>query len=173
MISTKTQKMVLAALMAAMTCVSTMIIQIPSPMQGYIHLGDGLVLLSGIIFGPLYGGAAAGIGSMFADILTSYSHYALGTLIIKTLAAMAGGFIFHKFSHKQRTAIVLAGIVSGTIVTSGYFFYASLILGNGLSAAASVSGNLLQNVLGLIVAFLLMPVLTTSPVIKDFITKKV
>ncbi len=48
----KIRKMVLAALMAALTYVATMVVQIPSPMQGFVNLGDCFVLLSGWILGP-------------------------------------------------------------------------------------------------------------------------
>ena len=37
---------VFTALMAAMCCVATMVIRLPSPMGGYLNLGDGLCLLS-------------------------------------------------------------------------------------------------------------------------------
>ena len=47
-----TKKLVIGALMAALTCIATMIIKIPTPTLGYIHLGDGLVLLCGIVLGP-------------------------------------------------------------------------------------------------------------------------
>ena len=40
----KIRKMVLAALMAALTYVATMVVQIPSPMQGFVNLGDCCVL---------------------------------------------------------------------------------------------------------------------------------
>ena len=63
-----TKNLVMGALMAALTCIATMIIKIPTPTLGYIHLGDGLVLLCGIVLGPLGGALSAGIGSMFADI---------------------------------------------------------------------------------------------------------
>ena len=36
----KIRKLVLAALLAALVCVATMVVQIPSPMQGYVNLGD-------------------------------------------------------------------------------------------------------------------------------------
>lgn len=55
------KKLVLAALMAALTYVATSIVQIPSPMQGYVNLGDCIVLLSGWILGPWWGAAAGGI----------------------------------------------------------------------------------------------------------------
>ena len=71
--------LVIAALMAALTCMATMIIQLPTPTFGYIHLGDTFVILCGIILGPVIGGLAAGIGSMMADILSSYAIYAIPT----------------------------------------------------------------------------------------------
>ena len=56
------RKIVTAALLAAMTCIATMIIRIPTPTFGYIHPGDCFVLLSGVILGPVGGAIAAGIG---------------------------------------------------------------------------------------------------------------
>ena len=41
----KTQSMVMAAMLAALTCAATMVIKIPSPLHGYINLGDCIVLL--------------------------------------------------------------------------------------------------------------------------------
>ena len=78
----KLRKLVLAALFAALCTVMTMVIQVPSPMQGYVNLGDCFVLLSGWLLGPWWGAAAGGIGSMLADLLLGYGHYAPGTLII-------------------------------------------------------------------------------------------
>ena len=36
----KLHRLVLAALFTALTTVMTMVIQVPSPMQGYVNLGD-------------------------------------------------------------------------------------------------------------------------------------
>ena len=65
----KIKSMVMAAVMAALTYVATTVIKIPAPTGGYVHIGDGLVLLCGWILGPWWGGAAAGIGSMLVDLL--------------------------------------------------------------------------------------------------------
>lgn len=174
----KTKKIVMAALMAAMTCIATMIIQVPSPVNGYIHLGDGLVLLSGILLGPVYGGAAAGLGSMFADLLAGYPHYALGTLVIKALAAVVGGLVYHRLTKNKYTLksntliIVIAGIFGGIIVTSGYFLYSFAILSKGILAAASIPGNIVQNIFGIIVSSALMPFLAKAPFVKELIIRK-
>ena len=80
--------LVLAALFAALACVATMVIQIPSPMNGYVNLGDCFVLLAGWVLGPVYGSLAAGIGSALADMFTGYMHYAPGTFLIKAVMAL-------------------------------------------------------------------------------------
>lgn len=41
---TKLRTLILAAMFAALTCVATMIIHIPSPIGGYFNLGDCMVL---------------------------------------------------------------------------------------------------------------------------------
>lgn len=174
----QTQKIVVAALMAAMTCIATMIIKVPTPTSGYIHLGDGFVLLSGIILGPVYGGIAAGIGSMFADLFSGYAAYAPATLLIKALAAMSGGIAFHvlnplisKSAYKV-IPVLFAGISGGIIVTAGYFIFEAFITGLGIPAALTgVPFNLVQNVFGIIVAAFLMPFLSKVQIVKEFMLK--
>ena len=63
---TKLRTLILAAMFAALTCVATMIIHIPSPIGGYFNLGDCMVLLSAFVLGPVWGTAAGGIGSALA-----------------------------------------------------------------------------------------------------------
>ena len=79
----KTKKLVMASLMAALVCVATMIIKIPSPLKGYLNLGDGIVLLAGWMLLPGYGFLAAGLGSALADLFLSYITYAPATFVIK------------------------------------------------------------------------------------------
>ena len=50
------KKIIMTALFAALACVATMSIRIPTPgTGGYIHPGDAIVILAGIILGPVYG----------------------------------------------------------------------------------------------------------------------
>ena len=58
-------KLVLTALLAAMACVATMVIRVPT-VAGYTNLGDCVCLLAGLVLGPWYGFAAAGVGSGLA-----------------------------------------------------------------------------------------------------------
>ena len=157
----KIRKLVLAALLAALVCVATMVVQIPSPMQGYVNLGDCFVLLSGWLLGPWYGFAAGGIGSMLADIFLGYAHYAPGTLVIKALDAMAAALIVKALGRKPY-AYVVGGVVGELIMVAGYFGYACLLLGKGIGAAASIPGNLVQGAMGLVIGLVLFVLLKRS-----------
>lgn len=154
----KIRKLVISAMMAALTYVATMVIQIPSPMNGYVNLGDCFVLLCGWLLGPWYGGAAAGIGSMLTDLLSGYGHYAPGTFVIKGLDALVAALLFRTMG-RTSTAALVSGLVGEAIMVAGYFGYAALLLGKGLGAAASIPGNLVQAAMGLLIGFLLLKVL--------------
>lgn len=157
----KLHRLVLAALFTALTTVMTMVIQVPSPMQGYVNLGDCGVLLSAWVLGPAWGGAAAGIGSMLADLLSGYAHYAPGTLVIKALDAMAAALIVKALGRKPY-AYVVGGVVGELIMVAGYFGYACLLLGKGIGAAASIPGNLVQGAMGLVIGLVLFVLLKRS-----------
>ena len=153
----KTRKYVQAALLAALCCVATLIIQVPSPMNGYVNLGDGFVLLSAFLLGPIYGGAAAGIGSMLADLVSGYGVYAPATFIIKFLMAFCAGYIL-KIKNNGITRIA-SGIAAEIIMILGYFGFAALLMGEGFGAAASIPGNAMQAVAGIVVSCVLYPLL--------------
>ena len=84
----KTKQIVTAALFAALACVATMVIKIPSPMDGYLNLGDCVVLAAGWLLAPGYGFLAAGLGSGLADLFSGYAAYAPATFVIKGLMAL-------------------------------------------------------------------------------------
>lgn len=164
----KLRKLVLSALLAALCCAATMVVQIPSPMQGYVNLGDCFVLLSGWMLGPWYGFAAGGIGSMLADVLLGYAHYAPGTLVIKGLMAMTAALILRRMNGSS-TGRVLGGVAAELLMVAGYFGYASLLLGKGLAAAASIPGNLVQGAAGLAAGLMLMAVMVRSQLTKKLV----
>ena len=157
----KIRRLVLAALFAALCTVMTMVVQIPSPMQGYVNLGDCIVLLSGWILGPWWGAAAGGIGSMLVDLLGGYGHYAPGTLIIKGCMALVAALIV-KAMKESKASYVISAVVSEVIMVLGYFGYASLLLGKGWGAAASIPGNLVQGAMGMVIGLVLLVVLKRS-----------
>ncbi|MGI6269672.1 MAG: ECF transporter S component [Candidatus Howiella sp.] len=168
-----TQKLVMSAVFAALCCVATMIFRIPIlATNGYIHFGDAFVILSGFLLGPVYGMAAAGIGSMLADILAGYAHYAIPTLLIKALAALAAALVFRalqKRKIKLVPSIVLSGLCAALIVVLGYFAVESTILGYGIAAAASIPMNALQSGAGVVISTILLPLLLRVPYFKEML----
>ena len=165
----KTLKIVLAGLLAALTCVATMIIRIPT-YKGYIHIGDCMVIASGIILGPVVGGLAAGIGSMLADLLGGYYVFSVATFVIKFLAAFAAGISFTLFKKVVKKydlpAVIIAGIASEVIVVLGYFVFEIFYEGTA-AAITEILPNCVQGVTGLILAAILSPVLLKIPMIRN------
>ena len=170
--SYRTKLIILTALFAALTFVATSIIKIPTITQGYIHPGDGLVLLCGLLLGPLWGTLAAGIGSALSDVLSGYFIYAPATFIIKALSALTAFLIFRALTKKETKTTILkviaAGVGGEAVMVFGYFvfeiFMIAAVNGTDLGAglAVSVAGiipNVIQGVVGIIIASLLYPVL--------------
>ncbi len=157
----KLKKLIISAVLAALCCVATTVIQIPSPMNGYVNLGDAIVLYCAFALSPLYAAAAAGTGSAMADVITGYAYSAPGTLIIKAAMAFAAAVIFKRMRGKHEFAgMLVGGVTAEAIMVAGYFGYAALLLGKGLTAAASIPGNLFQAAVGIVAAvavYKLMP----------------
>lgn len=153
--------LVFSALLAALCCAATMVVQIPSPTNGYVNLGDCFVLLSGWLLGSWYGAAAGGIGSMLADLFLGYAAYAPGTLVIKGLTAFTAAALLHGMGGGKAARLV-SGAAGELVMVAGYFGYASLLLGKGLAAAASIPGNLVQGAVGLAAGLALAAMLERS-----------
>ena len=158
----KTLKLVMAALFAAMTCVATMVIKIPIPATGgYINIGDCIVLLSGILLGPLYGGLAAGIGSAMADLFSGYAAYAPATFLIKGLMAAMIGLFVKNLSKKSMIKTAISAVLAECLMVFGYFFFEAVFMGYGLAAAAGIPGNAIQGIAGIVLTLILIPVFRT------------
>ena len=109
----KTKLLVLNGLMIALVCIATMVIQIPIPMtDGYVNIGDSIIFVTSILFGPISGMIAGGLGSALADILTGYSHWALFTLLIKGFEGYIVGTIVKKNANLVKNILAtLFGVV--------------------------------------------------------------
>lgn len=155
----KTKKIIIAALLAALTCVATMIIKIPSPLQGYLNLGDCIVLLAGWLLSPFYGFLAAGIGSLLADVFSGYALYAPATFLIKGLMAIVAYFIFKGLNHKtgNLAARLISGIAAEIIMISGYYVFEGFLYGF-VPSLTGIPGNAVQGVVGLILGVILVKI---------------
>lgn len=169
----KIQKLVSAALFAAIICVATFIVKIPSPAtNGYFNLGDCFVILAGLLLSPVYGALAAGIGSALADILSGYAQYAPPTFVIKALMALAVYFIFKAFrTNKKLFPVIISGFVAETIMVLGYFAYEATILQYGLAAAGSIFSNVMQGLIGIAASTAVYTALSKNKTLSEFLRK--
>ena len=115
-----TRRIVLAALMAALTVVgSGLRITLPVSIMGTtaFHLGNIFCALSGILLGPGLGGLAAGLGSMIYDMLNpAYIDECLITFVMKGAYGLITGLIVwtgkHHISYPKLTIATTAGAVT-------------------------------------------------------------
>lgn len=169
-------RLVIAALLAALCCVATMAIQIPTPTGGFLNLGDAVVLLSAWTLGPVYGALAAGVGSMLADIFAGYVQYAPATFIIKAIMAVVmwtalklAGKLIEKKAIFATLFTAVGGVAAEAVMVFGYFVFECFILRYGLGAVASVVPNIVQGTAGIIVGTILIELLKRTKIKEKFL----
>lgn len=147
----------LGGLLAALIFVSTAFLKLPIPMaQGYVHLGDGFILLGAALMGYVAVPAAA-LGSLLADVMLGYASYALPTFIIKGAMAAVGVVAVRQ---KNIALRVLFLLLAEAVMVAGYFVAEAWLLGYGpMGAWATVPGNAIQGASGVVIALVLAPVL--------------
>lgn len=163
---TKTKKLVTAALFAALACVATMIIKFPSPLKGYLNIGDCIVLLCGWMLSPVYGFVAAGLGSGLADLLSGYLVYAPATFIIKGLMALIACYIFkliRKSLGHNLPARIVSGILAEIIMVLGYYVFEGFMYGF-IASAVNIPANAIQGIVGLILGTILIKAFEKSKI---------
>ena len=123
-------------------------------------------------FSALHGDfLAAGIGSALADLIGGYFIYVPITFIIKGVIALTAGMVYQKTGKTQKsryTAVIIGGIIDIAFVAGGYFLCESLLYG-AAAAAASVPANIIQGVSGLIISFVLYPILLAVPDVRRIV----
>ncbi|MGB9135049.1 MAG: ECF transporter S component [Candidatus Bathyarchaeia archaeon] len=130
-----------AAVFTALVCVSTIAFSIYVPAtEGFFNIGESMVFLSAILFGPFVGAFAGGVGSMLADLFLGFPHYAPATLVIKACEGAVVGLLKKRnprFGSKHYWKLstlclgVLVGLLLGWVGTVYYSGEVNLTLGSG------------------------------------------
>lgn len=152
-----TRELCIQGLLIALVTVCTMVFQIPvSATQGYVHLGDSMILLIGVFFGARYGMTAGGIGAALADILTGYAHWAPFSFIIKGVMGWLIGKIAAGAGNKEKFFTgrnITASVVGIAWMVFGYFIGGGILKSSFAVAAASIPENIVQGVAGAAIFF--------------------
>jgi len=150
-----TKELCFKGLLIALVAVATMVINVPvAATSGYIHLGDSVILISSIFFGWEYGLIAGGVGSMLADVLSGYAHWAPFTLVIKAIMGLIIGKMANydgakgNFFSARNVIAAAAGIIW---MVFGYLVCGTILKGSFAVALTSVPSNIVQGVGGFVI----------------------
>lgn len=149
--SMKTRLLVTSGLMAALVTIGTIIVRIPTPLKGYVNLGDCVVLLCALMLPLKYSFFAAGIGSAMADIFSGYIIYAPATFLIKGLMTVIVCCILKSkyLTSNKLLSLIISGAFSELFMVLGYYFYEGVLYGF-IPSAVNIPINLLQGIVGVI-----------------------
>ena len=164
---TTAQKIVISSMLSALICVATMLIRIPSPLKGYINLGDGVVLLTAWILSPVYGAAAAGLGSALADLFSGYLAYAPATFTIKALMAAAAYFAYPQLAKKMKKTMsrVISGVLAELVMIAGYFLFEGILYGFA-AALINIPANGVQAAAGIVIGVIMITIFEKQNILK-------
>jgi len=115
----------LTGILAAMIFVLTKFVSIPIPSplgKTALSVGNAMCLLSALLFGPLTGGLAAGVGNALVDLLDpAWASKFWITFINKFLMAFVCGLIMHKVKlGKDSVRIWFAGLAGAVTYCTLY-----------------------------------------------------
>ncbi len=148
-------RLTVAAVFAALVFVVTsQIPPIPIPTtSGYFNVGETSIYVAALVFGPIVGVLAGGIGSALSDIYLGYALFAPGTLVIKGAEGFIVGFLnmhLRRYIKNLSLCATISVLVGGLEMVAGYFLYEQFIV--GYAAIAEVPFNIVQMLIGLAVA---------------------
>lgn len=163
------KEMVYTSLLAALICVATFVIKVPSVVtNGYTHLGDGFIFIAVILLGKKNGAWAGSIGASLADLIGGYSFYALPTFIIKGIMALIMGIVIEKMP-KMKYNFVVGALLGSVWQVFAYYVVGSLMVGNFITTLSEIPGNIIQSVAGIIVAVAFLSVFKNTSVGKEIL----
>jgi uncharacterized membrane protein len=155
--SQKTMDLIITAMLIALVFLSTFFLNIKLPIAangGLVHLGTAMLFIASILFGPKKAALAGAIGMGLFDIVGGWTLWAPITIVARGLQ----GYIVGKIAlskGRNGTSIafnVIATIVSIPFMIAVYYIGEGILYGNWIAPLASIPGDLVQNILGIIVA---------------------
>ena len=167
-----TKRIVLAALMAALTIVGSAIrITMPIDIAGTtsFHLGNIMCALSGILLGPWLGGLAAGLGSFLYDMTNPlYIDEAWLTFLMKGLYGLLPGLTMLFWKNNWGTVKAAIATVPGAVVYAllyllkNYYKCVWIKFMTHEAAMIAVAGKVPATIFNAVVAIIFAPILAVA-----------
>ncbi len=142
---TKTSKIALVSILAALSVVLGYIVKIPTQ-TGILTLLDAGIFFTAFYYGRREGAIVGGLGGFLIDLISGSPHWMFFSLLFHGLQGYFAGFK----GKWQGLGLVLATI----IMVAGYACATAWMKGWG-QALFDIPHNLLQNFVGMLVGYLL------------------
>lgn len=169
--STRTYDLILTSMAIALVFIATLLLNIRLPIAangGLVHLGTAMLFIIATLFGPKKGAIAGGVGMGLFDLFSGWTLWAPFSLVTRGLQ----GYIVGKISWlngRNGGSIgfnILAALVSLPFMLAGYYICEAVLFSSWIIPLASIPGNLVQNIVGLIVAIPVVVALKKTPFFK-------
>lgn len=154
------KQLTICAMSIALTFVATAFINIKLPIQangGLIHLGNVVLFTVAVLFGKKIGAIAGGIGMALFDLMGGWLLWAPFTLIIVGVMGFVIGLIME--NKKNPVWYVVCTVAALAIKILGYYIAEGVIYGNWIVPIASIPGNIIQVLVGAVLAFMIIGIL--------------
>lgn len=153
----RTFDLIITSMLIALVFVATILLNIKLPITangGLVHLGTAVLFISSILFGPKKGAIAGAIGMGLFDLVGPWVLWAPITFLARGLQGyIVGKVAWSKGRNGSSLALnLIATIVSIPFMLAVYYLGEAIIFKSWIIPAASIPGNIVQNVVGLCVA---------------------
>ena len=167
----KTLDLIMTAMLVALVFIATVFLNIKLPISangGLVHLGTAMLFIASILYGPKKGALAGAIGMGLFDLVGGWVLWAPITIVARGLQGYIVGKIAWSNGRKGSSLgfNLIATIVSTPVMIACYYIWEGILYGNWIAPLASIPGDLVQSVLGIMVAIPLCAALKKVPYFK-------
>lgn len=167
----RTFNLILTSMLIALVFVATLLLNIKLPITangGLVHLGTAMLFIVSILFGPKKGAIAGAVGMGLFDLISGWTLWAPFTILTRGLQGYIVGKIAWSNGRNGRSIgfNLFATIISVPFMIAGYYICEGVIFSSWIVPAASIPGNIVQNVVGICAAIPVCAVLKKLPFFK-------
>ena len=168
----KTLSIAITAMLIFLVFIATLFVNIKLPIKangGLVHLGTAMLFIASILFGPKKGAVAGAAGMGLFDVVGGWLIWAPITIVARGLQGFIVGKIAWANGRKgDNLALnIVAMIISMPVMLAVYYIGEVILYNNWIAPLASIPGDIIQNMLGLIVAIPVCLFLKKTPIFKN------
>ncbi len=137
------RRMCVSGILTALVFVLTAYLHIPT-VNGFVHVGDGLIYLSACLLPWPYAMAVGAAGALLADCLSGFAIWAPASVVIKAITAL---LFSNRGDRLLCTRNWLALVPAAVFCAGGYYIYEAFLYQNFVSPLAGIPASLIQSLI--------------------------